>query len=65
MISQFGEDEFCGEPIATSLKMWKKINSFIIIKVLSRHKHASPNIVHASFFSPHPPPPFKNLLHGP
>ena len=35
MIFQFSDGEF-SDPIATSLKMWKKINSFIVIRIL-RH----------------------------
>ena len=31
MIFQFSDDEF-SDLIATSLKMWKKINSFIILR---------------------------------
>ena len=34
MIFQFSDGEFSG-PIATSLKMWKKINSFIVIITFS------------------------------
>ena len=34
MIFQFSDGEFSG-PIATSLKMWKKINSFIAIIAFS------------------------------
>ena len=34
MIFQFSDGEF-SDPIATSLKMWKKINSFIIIIAFS------------------------------
>ena len=34
MIFQFSDGEFSG-PIATSLKMWKKINSFIVIIAFS------------------------------
>ena len=33
MIFQFSDGEFSG-PIATSLKMWEKINSFIVIIVI-------------------------------
>ena len=48
MIFQFSDREFSG-PIATSLKMWKKINNFIVRIALSVtleklnieiHKHA-------------------------
>ena len=35
MMFQFSDGEF-SDPIATSLKMWKKINSFIVIHIL-RH----------------------------
>ena len=35
MIFQFTDDEFL-DPIATSLEMWNKINSFIVICIL-RH----------------------------
>ena len=35
MIFQFSDGEF-SDPVATSLKMWKKINSFIAIRIL-RH----------------------------
>lgn len=34
MIFQFSDGEF-SDPIATSLKMWKKINSFIVIIAFS------------------------------
>ena len=34
MIFQFNDGEFSG-PVATSLKMWKKINNFIVIKAFS------------------------------
>ena len=34
MIFQFSDGEFSG-PIVTSLKMWKKINSFIVTIALS------------------------------
>ena len=34
MIFQYSDEEFSG-PIATSLKMWKKINSFIVIIAFS------------------------------
>ena len=33
MIFQFSDGEF-SDPIATSLKMWKKINSFIVVRIL-------------------------------
>ena len=33
MIFQFSDGEF-SDPIARSLKMWKKINSFIVIRIL-------------------------------
>ena len=35
MIFQFSDGEF-SDPIATSLKMWKKTNNFIVIRIL-RH----------------------------
>ena len=35
MIFQFSDGEF-SDPIAISLKMWKKINRFIVIRIL-RH----------------------------
>ena len=72
MIFQFSDGEF-SDPIAISLKMWKKINSFIIIiafsitlEKLNRNPQACPppqkkNFLHTFFFSP----PLKNLLHGP
>ena len=34
MTSQFSDGKF-SDPIATSLKMWKKINSFIVIIAFS------------------------------
>ena len=37
MIFQFSDGEF-SDPIATSLKMWKKINSFIVIRILLRFR---------------------------
>ena len=56
MIFQFSDGEFSG-PIATSLKMWKKINSFIVtLEKLNRNPQAcSPRpkkFLHAFFFSP-------------
>ena len=67
MIFQFSDGEF-SYPIATSLKMWKKVNSFIVINSILRHfrrnlnKHAPPpppplrippkNFLHAFFFNP-------------
>ena len=63
MIFQFSDGEF-SDPIATSLKMWKKINSFIVIRIL-RHfreiEQKSTIFFHAFFFSP----PLENLLRGP
>ena len=60
MIFQFSDGEFWG-PIATSLKMWKKINSFIVIiaftiisEKLNRNPQACP---------PPPPSPQKNFLY--
>ena len=46
MIFQFSDGEF-SYPIATSLKMWKKVNSFIVIIAFSvtlekLNKHAPP-----------------------
>ena len=33
MMFQFSDGEF-SDPIATSLKMWKKISTFIVIRIL-------------------------------
>ena len=33
MMFQFSDGEF-SDPIAASLKMWKKINTFIVIRIL-------------------------------
>ena len=68
MIFQFSDGEF-SDPIATSLKMWKKINSLIIIIALSitleklnRNPQACPpqkiSFTH-SFLAP--PPPTRKL----
>ena len=73
MIFQFSDGEF-SDPIATSLKMWKKksfyrYNSFIVIiafsvtlEKLNRNPQACPP--HAFLFSP-PPHQLQNLLRGP
>ena len=56
MIFQFSDGEF-SDPIATSLKMWNKINSFIVmiafsvtLEKLNRNPQAPP------------PPPKKKIL---
>ena len=68
MIFHFSDGEF-SDPIATSLKMWKKINSFILIIAFSvtlEKLNRNPQVccpppqkifLHAFFFSPPPPPP--------
>ena len=68
MILQFSDGEF-SDPLATSLEMWKKINSFIVIiafsvtlEKLNRNPQACPP--HAFLFSP-PPHQLQNLLRGP
>ena len=58
MIFQFSDGEF-SDPIATSLKMWKKINSFIVIRILRHFRE----IEWKSTSMPPPlrPPPQKNF----
>ena len=62
MIFQFSDGEF-SDPIATSLKMWKKINSFIVtiaFSVTLEKLNKNPQ----ACMSPPPRQPPKNFLHA-
>ena len=64
MIFQFSDGEF-SDPIATSLKMWKKINSFIVIIAFSvtlEKLNRNPKACQPP--PPRPPAPQKYFLHA-
>ena len=79
MTFQFSDGEI-SDPIATALKMWKKINSFIVIiafsvtlEKLNRNPQACPptpspqknSFTHSSLAPPPLPPLLENLPRGP
>ena len=73
MTFQFSDGEFT-DPIATSLKMWKKINSFIFIRILRHFRETEQKSTSMpppgpskkfSFTHCSLAPPLENVLRGP
>ena len=60
MIFQFSDGEF-SDPIATSLKMRKKINSFIVIRILRHFREIEQK---STSMPPSPAPPPQIFLHA-